>query len=334
MTECRSIQEGIAQLLEGEQEVFVVYDRNVQAVADAIGARARFGIDATEENKTLETVQGICRWLLEAGATREALVVAVGGGITTDMAGFAACIYKRGIRYANVPTTLLAQVDAAIGGKTGVNLDGYKNMLGVIRQPEWTLVSASVLETLPRRHFLSGAAEMLKTFLLADAPAYHEAVTLLAEYPASAPEALQASIAAAARIKEGIVAQDLYEQGERRKLNLGHTFAHAIEHEARLRRDDITHGEAVAIGILLAARLSDRMRLSSGLEAQLREDFARVGLPTVCPYPLLELENAMALDKKAATGGAVRFVLPLVPGEVIVREMPLAEALNYLNDTL
>ena len=155
----------IAPFVAQEPEVFVVYDENASWIASEViaavpGVRGSIAIDATEEEKSMETVLLITRSLLEAGASRKALVLAIGGGITTDLAGFAASIYKRGVRYANVPTTLLAQVDAAIGGKTGVNFDDYKNMLGVIVQPSFTFVCADALRTLPRRDFLSGAAEL------------------------------------------------------------------------------------------------------------------------------------------------------------------------------
>lgn len=306
--------EDIAGFLAREEEVFVVYDVQAAWVAGKVpGAKAMLALDTSEEEKTLETVSRIGRWLMESGATRHALVLAVGGGITTDMAGFAASIYKRGIRYANLPTTLLAQVDAAIGGKTGVNLDGYKNMLGVFRMPEFTFICADVLRTLPPRVLRSGLAELLKTFLLSDADAYEKA---LADGPT------QALILKAASVKEAIVGRDPYEQGERAKLNLGHTFGHAIEHEARLHGDDISHGEAVAMGILLAARAGEEIGLSDkGLAARLAHDFGRVGLPTRCPYPFEALREAMAKDKKALGGGAVRFVIPVRPGEVVFHEM-------------
>ena len=297
--------------LAHEPEVFVVYDRNVAWIAGEMPWPA-LAIETSETRKTMDTVLDICRWLMDAGASRNALVLAIGGGITTDIAGFAAGIYKRGIRYANLPTTLLSQVDAAIGGKTGVNLDGYKNMLGVFRMPEVTFLCADVLRTLPRREFLSGLAELLKTFLLADADAYADALSGVN----------QDLITKAARIKADIVERDPYEKGERAKLNLGHTFGHAIEHEARLRGDDITHGEAVAMGILLAARLGESLGISEkGLAARLKADFQAAGLPTDCPYPLETLKEAMGKDKKALGGGMVKFVLPVKPGQVVFHEM-------------
>ena len=295
--------------LSSEPEVYVVYDRNVEWVVKDFPWKA-LPIETSESRKTLETVEGICRWLVEQNASRSALILAVGGGITTDMAGFAASIYKRGIRYANLPTTLLAQVDAAIGGKTGVNLDGYKNMLGAFRMPEATFISADVLRTLPQRELRSGLAELLKTFLLADGKAYETALL---------HGVTQELILKAARIKEDIVGRDPFEKGERAKLNLGHTFGHAIEHASA---GSIPHGEAVAMGIILAARLGESLGLSTiGLSRQLKADFEAAGLPTDCPYPLETLKDAMAKDKKALGGGRVKFVIPVTPGEVVFHEM-------------
>ena len=325
----------VAALLAAEQEVFVVYDEHVAWIATEVisavpGVRGSIAIDATEEGKSMETVLLIARSLLEAGASRKALVLAVGGGITTDLAGFAASIYKRGIRYANLPTTLLAQVDAAIGGKTGVNFDAYKNMLGVIVQPVFTFVCAEALRTLPRRDFLSGAAELLKTFLIDNEDDnYATAVRLLAG--GDTGDRFQELLLAAAGVKAGVVSRDPFEAGERRKLNLGHTFAHAIEHEARLRGDDVTHGEAVSMGMVLAARLSDRLGVSHGLEAVLTRDFASIGLPTACPYPPESLAGAMDKDKKAE-GGLVHFVLPERIGSVVLRDLPVAVAIQTLTD--
>ena len=323
----------IAPLLAEEPEVFVVYDENVSWVASAViaavpGMRGSIALEATEEDKSMETVLLIVRSLLEAGASRKALLLAIGGGITTDIAGFAASIYKRGIRYANVPTTLLAQVDAAVGGKTGVNLDDYKNMLGVIVQPVFTFVCAEVLRTLPRRDFLSGAAELLKTFIIENEDDhYGRAVRWLTSGGSEAE--LQELVLAAAAVKAGVVTRDPFESGERRKLNLGHTFAHAIEHEARQHRDDITHGEAVAMGILLAARLSDSLGVSNCLERLLTADFSAAGLPTQCPYPVESLADAMDKDKKAE-GNLVHFVLAERVGSVAILDLTVGEAVNLL----
>lgn len=317
----------IGRFLGKEAECFVVYDPNVAWVASevmaALPVKGAMSLETSEERKTMDSVLAVERWLLEADASRGALLLAIGGGITTDMVGFAASLYKRGIRYVNLPTTLLAQVDAAIGGKTGVNLDHYKNMLGVFRMPEYTFLCADVLRTLPPREFRCGLAELLKTFLLADAEAYAATIRLLTDTqtPESVPVLLEL-IQKAAAIKAEIVERDPYEHGERAKLNLGHTFGHAIEYVAREQGDDIAHGEAVAMGILLAARLSEQLGLAeNGLASALKQDFEAVGLPTQCPYPLERLQAAMGKDKKAQGGGSVKFVLPVKPGEVVFQAL-------------
>ena len=332
-----SLTEALARL-QAEPELFVVYDANVAWVAsqlaEALPVRASMALETSEEGKTLETVQSLERWLLQGDASRGALLLAVGGGITTDLVGFAAAIYKRGIRYANVPTTLLAQVDAAIGGKTGVNLDGYKNMLGAFRMPEFTVLEAAFLRTLPAREFRCGLAELLKTFLLGDGAAYGALVSSLKSAKNRDEEGkmglsslkmpqFEDDIRRAAAIKARIVAEDPEEHGVRAKLNLGHTFGHAIEHEARLHGADITHGEAVAMGIVLAAELSERLGVAQkGLSTQLKADFSRLGLPVDCPYPVEDLAEALRKDKKAVAGGKVKFVLLRAPGDVVLQELP------------
>ncbi len=325
--------EALAPLLEAYPKVFLVYDRNVAWVAQEIAAACPPAgmkvLDASEKAKDMATVLDLCAWLLEAGADRKSLLLAVGGGITTDLAGFAACIYRRGIRFAFVPTTLLAQVDAAIGGKTGVNFLDFKNMLGVIRQPEFTFECAQVLRTLPRRDFLSGAAELLKTFLIDNTGNAYEKTVAFLSAPADSAT-LQTLIAAAAKVKAGIVSRDEQERGERRCLNLGHTFAHAIEHEARQAGLDITHGEAVAVGILLAARLSEAMGLApKGLAARLEADWTACGLPTSVPFDLGTLTAAMTKDKKAE-GDTIHFVLLSSIGQVEIRKISAAEATALL----
>ena len=360
---------GVAKLLEGYPRIWMVYDSNVAPHAAKVAAAlnddcaittasnhdcttaealtsagnlpskcsakttaklaSTFAIEASEESKNIATVLKMEEWLLETGADRDALLLAVGGGITTDMAGFAASIYKRGIRFAFIPTTLLSQVDAAIGGKTGVNFESLKNMIGVIRQPDFTYICPDVLSTLPARDFRSGAAEMLKTFIIEDGGNYEKAVSVLSAIAtgksiAAHQKELQELISAAAAVKAGVVSRDQFENGERRKLNLGHTFAHAIEWKARETGSDITHGEAVAIGMIQAAKLTD-----AALAAKLKADFTKAGLPTELPFPLEDLAAAMLKDKKAE-GGKVHFVLIRTIGDVYTEDMTVAEAIARL----
>lgn len=364
----------ISGLLDSYPAVFAVYDRNAgdriagfNNFVSAAGIRSMYPLAATEDTKTIETVVDICRWLLESGADRDALLLGIGGGITTDIAGFAASIYKRGIRFAYVPTTLLAQVDASIGGKTGVNMSCYKNMLGTIRQPDFTWICPGVLSALSYRDFLSGAAEMLKTFIISDNGDYASAVS----YFKSLYKALQGDeterqnrfsafvegnlrqlgdlVAAAAAVKADIVSQDQFETGCRRRLNLGHTFAHAMEWYVHSRQGDadgadgkisslqtqdgrlaISHGAAVSVGIILAARLSEAAGVApAGLAGKLRADFMECGLPVDCPFPLRELAGAMSRDKKAA-GGKIHFILIRSIGKTMEYDMTADEAVALL----
>ena len=356
--------EGLSEALGQYDKVFAVMDNNVAnncpaaaQIAQILNAKGAPGmlVEARESTKNMHTVMEICAWLLEEGADRDALVLAIGGGITSDMVGFAASIYKRGVRFAYVPTTLLSQVDAAIGGKTGVNFDGYKNILGTITQPEFTYICPELLESLPNRDFLSGVAEMLKTFIIEDNENYYDAVGLLSDMnvefcSAESPiEVWQECISKnsgellkliceAAKVKAGVVSRDQFEGGERRKLNLGHTFAHAIETLAQRRGDDITHGEAVAMGIVLAAELSEKYAhvnaewreiCDFGLYQRIEDDFLSVGLPINCPYRIADMTESIRRDKKAE-GGKVHFVLPAAIGDVRIVDLTVDEVVGLL----
>ena len=306
------------------KSIYVIYDRNVETFALKLAeGRPSLAIIADEAHKTMDTVLDICRWLLAQGANRDAIVWAVGGGVTTDLVGFAASIYKRGVRYANYPTTLLSQVDAGVGGKTGVNLDSYKNMIGVTKFPIYTRILPEVLATLPARELRSGAAEMLKTFIIDNkGDRYEKAVKVLSE-PKIDFAALAPLIEAAAAVKRKIVEQDPYEENLRRCLNLGHTYAHAIEwyQHTHPTADPMTHGEAVAVGMVQAALLSERLGLcKAGLAEKLRKDLQACGLPTELPCPEEELEAALWKDKKAEKG-IIHFVLIKKIGKVIIKDL-------------
>lgn len=359
------VEDGIEELeacLEQYRHVFVIMDSNVAIACPAayemsqmLNRRGVPGmlVEVSEEAKCMETVMEICDWLLENGADRDALVIAIGGGITTDMVGFAASIYKRGIRCAYVPTTLLSQVDAAIGGKTGVNFGGYKNMLGTIRQPEFTYVCPQVLESLPMEDFQAGAAEMLKTFIIEDNGHYEAAVKVLKELADEFVSICQGStlsdgeerwpevlsprlaeltplIAAAVKVKAGIVSRDQFESGERMKLNLGHTFGHAIESLAHKHHNDIDHGHAVALGMVCAAKLAERLEMTEpGFAAALERDLNSCLLLIFNPYSPSNMADAMRKDKKAEDG-KVHFVLPRAVGDVVIHDMTVEEAVALL----
>ena len=323
--------------------IFVVCDRAVAHLVPRLGLDAAvLELEASEEKKSLRTVEEICRALLEGGADRKSFVLALGGGIISDMAGFAASIYMRGIRFAYAPTTLLAMTDAAIGGKTGVNFLSYKNILGSFTEPCFTWMAAASLEGLPRREVLSGAAEMLKSFIIDNVDgAYSTALEFFRT--ASLPEKCDAATAArllplaraAAGVKAGIVSRDFRESGERKLLNLGHSFAHAIEHLAQTGADGnvgISHGEAVSMGIVLAARLSCALGYApKGFDSSLEADFAAAGLRVKCPYAPRQLVQAMSRDKKAEAG-TLSFVLMRGISDVFVEKLEPAKAMALLNE--
>ena len=240
-----------------------------------------------------------------------------------------------------------------IGGKTGVNFERYKNMLGVIRQPEFTFVCPQVLESLPNREFTAGVAEMLKTFMIEDEGNYQKAVDVLSEmqqgYSILPPESaadywtdcvaaysdeLMYLISEAVRVKAGVVSRDQYERGERRKLNLGHTFAHAIETLAQREDRDISHGEAVGMGLVLAARLSDRvfrgdMDTPTALEGSVAIDLCDCGLYPECPYTIEQMSELMHKDKKAEAG-KIHFVLMNEIGDVTTYALAVEEVVKLL----
>ena len=323
--------------------IFVVCDRAVAHLVPRLGLDAAvLELEASEEKKSLRTVEEICRALVEGGADRKSFVLALGGGIISDMAGFAASIYMRGIRFAYVPTTLLAMTDAAIGGKTGVNFLSYKNILGSFTEPCFTWMAAASLEGLPRREVLSGAAEMLKSFIIDNVDgAYSTALEFFRTV--SLPEKCDAATAArllplaraAAGVKAGIVSRDFRESGERKLLNLGHSFAHAIEHLAQTGADGnvgISHGEAVSMRIVLAARLSCALGYApKGFDSSLEADFASAGLRVKCPYAPRQLVQAMSRDKKAEAG-TLSFVLMRGISDVFVEKLEPAKAMALLNE--
>lgn len=294
--------------LESYKDVFIVCDSAVADFADRIAeetpsVRSLMYLDICQETKTMDTVLDICRFLVAAGAGRDSLLLAIGGGTTGDIAGFAASIYKRGMHFAMMPTTLLAMVDAAYGGKNGVNLDGLKNMLGAFREPEFVTPLYEALDTLPKREFLSGAAEMLKTFLISDEHLYRDAVRAVSEFNATGCgiDEIVRLIPLAAGYKKEIVAKDPEDLGLRHILNLGHNYAHALEwyEQAGSVPAPHTHGEAVAIGIVAETRLSETLGIArKGLASDIEKDFRSCGLPTELTVPVELLEPALRQDKK------------------------------------
>ncbi|MDQ0010149.1 3-dehydroquinate synthase [Luteibacter jiangsuensis] len=262
-----------------------------------------------EIHKTFANVERVLEALGEFGATRDACVIALGGGVVGDLAGFAAACWMRGIDFIQVPTTLLAMVDSSVGGKTGVNLPVGKNLAGAFHQPRAVVADIDVLTTLPQREYRAGLAEVVKGAAIGDPDFFAWLEAHADELAAREAAPLIEAIARKCRYKAGVVARDETEQGERALLNLGHTFGHALETAGNY--SEILHGEGVAIGMVLAAHLSERLGMSPGGDtARLVALLQRLGLPTEpskahAASRLLEL---MRLDKKN-TAGTLRLIL-------------------------
>lgn len=257
-----------------------------------------------ESWKTLATAAAVLDRLVGMRAGRDVTVIALGGGVVGDVAGFAAACYMRGVAFVQVPTTLLAQVDSSVGGKTGVNHPGGKNLIGAFHQPRLVLIDTSTLSSLPEREFRAGLAEVIKHGAIADADFFAWLEDNMPKLLDKDSEALSHAVQRSCEIKASVVAADETEQGRRALLNFGHTFAHAIENS--LGYGEWLHGEAVAAGMVMAAELSDIDQRQSDRLVMLLE---AAGLP-VAPPPLDgdRLRASMQLDKKSRSG-RLRFVL-------------------------
>ena len=273
-------------------------------------------IPAGEEHKRLEIVAGLWTGFMEAGVERGGGVVAVGGGVVGDLAGFAAATWMLGVGWAVVPTTLLAMVDSSLGGKTAFDLPEGKNLVGAFHPPTLVLADTAALRSLPDAELRCGFAEAIKHGIIGDAGLLES----FEEMPACSVEACtDLCVARAMAVKVAVIQDDPYERGVRASLNLGHTLGHAIEAASGFA---LRHGEAVAVGMVLEARLAERLGLATepGLAERLTRLLARFGLPTTLPAGLDqdEILRALRLDKKNE-GGQVRFALPLRVGEVRTR---------------
>jgi 3-dehydroquinate synthase len=270
-----------------------------------------------EPRKRLAEVEALAEQMMAAGGDRSSVVIAFGGGIVGDVAGFLAAIFMRGVPVIQVPTTLLAQVDAAVGGKTGVNLVSGKNLLGSFHQPLAVLIDPDVLKTLPEREYRAGLYEIVKCGIIRDAELFGTLDGCAASVLKQDPATLERIIAAAVRIKAEVVTADEREGGLRRILNFGHTFGHALEAETKYER--VLHGEAVAFGMRAATVLAERLgNLESSEAAAMQGTIQKYGpIPPLDGIPAANLAARLSSDKKTIQG-KVHFVLPVKIGEVQV----------------
>lgn len=307
------------------KKVCIVTDSQVQPLyADAVEKVLAsvcdkvcvYAIPAGEENKTLDTVKGIYEYLIKEGFGRKDVLVALGGGVVGDMTGYVAATYLRGVDYIQMPTTLLSQNDSSIGGKTGVDFDGYKNMVGAFKMPKLVYMNTEVLKTLDDRQFFSGFAEVMKHGLIKDQKFYIWLIENMYEICERDLDVLEEMILRSCSIKKQVVEKDPTEQGERALLNFGHTIGHAIE---KYKNFSLTHGECISLGMVAAAYISWKKN-KIGMETyyEIRDMFVPFYLPIsiddVDPQEILKLTKS---DKKAEAG-TVKFILLNRVGQAVI----------------
>jgi len=320
-------------------KIFVFADINTsehclpvfQAMLDDFSTFDVIETDPGEENKNIDFCIGIWKTLLDFEADRKALMINLGGGVITDMGGFVASTYKRGIDFINIPTTLLAQVDASVGGKTGIDIDNVKNMIGTFSMPQAVFIESAFLKTVPERELLSGFAEMIKHGLIID-KAYYEALKS-SDYKNLSPELVYQSVA----IKNKVVTEDPLEKGLRKILNFGHTIGHAVESNSLSKdKKPLTHGEAIAIGMICEGWLSHK---NSNLTLAELEDLTAYIKATYPQYTIKAkdfkgIQELLKSDKKNEHG---QILFSLLEGigqcefNCKVSDQDVIESLNYYN---
>lgn len=343
------LDEGAARLAKlGARKVALVTDDNVaglhaervvRALEDNdVAVAPPIAVSPGEGSKSYAVLEKTCDDILEARVERGDLVVALGGGVVGDLAGFAAAIIRRGMRFVQIPTTLLAQVDSSVGGKTGINSPHGKNLVGAFHQPSLVIADTAILDTLPVRELRAGYAEVVKYGLIDDERFFfwcEENWKGIFSGAAARDEA----VAHSCRAKAAIVARDERENGDRALLNLGHTFAHALERIVRYDNSRLVHGEAVAIGLALAFRFSARLDLCSGQDATRVEGHMKsVGLPTrLADVPggcesVEAVLDAMAQDKKVKSGVLTFILVHGIGKSFITRDIATADVASFLTD--
>lgn len=346
-----SLGHRIARLRPGAR-VAIVTDRTVAkhwlaqaeaALADAGISSSRIVVGEGESSKSYAVLQDVSEGLIAAKIERNDLVVALGGGVIGDLAGFAASIVRRGVDFVQVPTSLLAQVDSSVGGKTGINSPHGKNLVGAFHQPVLVIADTGVLDTLSPRQFRAGYAEVAKYGVLGDS-AFFDWLDANHAGIFSGGAAREHAIAMSCRAKAAIVARDERETGDRALLNLGHTFGHALEAATGF-SDRLFHGEGVAVGMVLAAEFSARLNMISAAEAaRVQRHLASVGLPTrlqdIAGFQQEGLGDAdtllalMGQDKKVKRGKLTFILLEQIGKAVIVNDVDPSKVRDFLHEKL
>lgn len=305
-----------------DSTVDALYGARCAASFEAAGFRTeKFVFAAGEASKNIVTLSDILEAMAEARITRSDIVVALGGGVAGDMAGFAAAVFNRGTRFIQIPTTLLAAVDSSVGGKTAIDLKGGKNLAGAFHQPSLVITDTDVIRSLPADQLACGAAEVIKYGVLSNKRLFE--LMEKDEWKSDLEEIIELCVAD----KRDVVAEDEFDTGARRMLNLGHTFGHAIEKCSGL---TILHGQGVAIGMMMAAFSGGMCRADI---LRLADCIRKNGLPVSCGYSAAELTDAALSDKKRE-GGSIALVLPEAIGRCVLKKIPVSELGQYFERAL
>ena len=303
----------LLQQLLPKKRVIVISDSNIDRTHhDLIAPYEYILIGQGEQAKSLATLEDIYRKLIDMGADRSTFILGIGGGIVTDIAGFVASTYMRGVEFGFVTTTLLGSVDASVGGKNGVNIGGFKNMVGVFSQPQFVVCDATLLATLPKREFCAGLAEVIKTAILGDTELFEILENSSFDAIRNDNELLEEVISRCVRVKASVVAEDEREGGRRRILNLGHTIAHAIEKSS----NKMNHGEAVAVGLYHITRSALAQNIiPEGDAGRICALIEQYGFDTTLPAERKQLLDAIKGDKKRK-GNSLHLIFPTAIGSV------------------
>lgn len=306
----------IDKMVDKTQAIYIT-DENLYALHEKkFKGKKTIVIPAGEAHKQQSTVDFIIEALLNFGATRQAVLIGVGGGVVTDMVGYVAGIYMRGVAVGFVPTTILAMVDASIGGKNGIDVGLYKNMVGLIRQPQFLLYDLDFLQSLPKNQWENGFAEIIKHAVIKDATMMKELAAHDIAYYQKNKKALAALIEKNVQIKVKVVQKDEFEKGDRKLLNFGHSLGHAIENEHAL-----LHGHAISIGMVYAAKISQVLQDFNGVGI-LVETLKQYGLPTTMRFDIDKAMVVMQKDKKNAKAG-MQYVLLNKIGKAVYETVPM-----------
>ena len=325
----------LQKITQGHRRICIVSDSHVaplyldavqEAVSSCCADPGVFVFEAGEEQKNLNTVQDLYRYLIRSHIQRNDLLLALGGGVTGDLTGFAAATYLRGIDFVQVPTTLLSQVDSSVGGKTGVDFDAYKNMVGAFHQPVLVYMNMSALKTLPDEQYASGMGEVIKTALIRDGALFSWMEEHICYLQERNPEALQHIVRTCCGIKASVVEEDPYDRGIRAILNFGHTIGHAIEKEKNFA---LLHGHCVALGMVGACRIAvNRGLLSEKDFARIKQMLEAFSLPVRTGNIKADAIVDACLSDKKRENGKLRFILPDGIGNTFIEPVMSKEELR------